>query len=240
MTAKPSQVIQGSVIRRREQLPTRTNDQELLDSTNGWQRLDPWRVLRIQAEFTEGFDTLAGLGPAISIFGSARTKPDEPMYRSAVEIAKGLVESGYAVITGGGPGIMEAGNRGAVEAGGTSVGLGIELPFEQGMNDYVSLGINHRYFFVRKTMFLKYSQGFIVLPGGFGTFDELFESLTLIQTGKVTHFPVVLFGSSYWGGLVNWLRDQAAAGGYISPGDLDLVLVTDSVPEAVAAMGEPR
>ncbi|MDO4784001.1 MAG: TIGR00730 family Rossman fold protein [Propionibacteriaceae bacterium] len=239
MNEKIKQIIQGAVIRRRDQLPVKTKDQELLESTNGWQKLDPWRVLRIQAEFTEGFDTLAGLGPAISIFGSARTKPDHPMYASAIEIAKGLVSAGYTVITGGGPGIMEAGNRGAVEAGGTSVGLGIELPFEQGMNDYVSLGINHRYFFVRKTMFLKYSQGFIVLPGGFGTFDELFESLTLIQTGKVTHFPVVLFGSSYWGGLVDWLREQAVGNGCISPHDLDLVLVTDSVEEAVAAMGSP-
>lgn len=239
MSEKTKQIIQGAVIRRRDQLPIKTKDQELLEGTNGWQKLDPWRVLRIQAEFTEGFDTLASLGPAISIFGSARTKPDHPMYAAAVEIAKGLVDSGYTVITGGGPGIMEAGNRGAVEAGGTSVGLGIELPFEQGMNDYVSLGINHRYFFVRKTMFLKYSQGFIVLPGGFGTFDELFESLTLIQTGKVTHFPVVLFGSSYWKGLVEWLREQAVGNGCISPHDLDLVLVTDSVEEAVAAMGAP-
>lgn len=237
MTNKPvTQVVQGAVIRRREQVQGVTNDQQLLEGTNGWQHLDPWRVLRIQAEFTEGFDTLADLGPAVSIFGSARTKPGTPMYESAIEIATGLVHKGFAVITGGGPGIMEAGNKGAVEAGGTSVGLGIELPFEQGLNDYVSLGINHRYFFVRKTMFLKYSQGFVVLPGGFGTFDELFEALTLIQTGKVTHFPVVLFGTSYWGGLIDWMREQAVGQGCIGPRDLDLVTLTDSVDEAVAAM----
>lgn len=241
MTDKPRQLVQGAVVRRREQVRGTTMDQQLLDrSSNDWQRLDPWRVLRIQAEFTEGFDTLADLGPAISIFGSARTAVDDPLYATAEDIAQRLVAQGFAVITGGGPGIMEAGNKGAAEAGGTSVGLGIELPFEQGLNDYVSLGINHRYFFVRKTMFLKYSQGFIVLPGGFGTFDELFESLTLIQTGKVTHFPVVLFGAAYWGGLVGWLRDQAVGKGYINADDLNLFTVTDSVDEAVSAMTAAR
>lgn len=233
--------IGGAVLRHKNGAPKATNDQQLLESAGTeWRTLDPWRVLRIQAEFTEGFDTLANLGPAISLFGSSRTKPGDRMYEVATEIGHRLVEEGFAVITGGGPGVMEAANKGAWEADGTSVGLGIELPFEQGINNYVTVGINHRYFFVRKTMFLKYSQGFIVLPGGFGTFDELFESLTLIQTGKVTHFPVVLFGSSYWSGLFDWLRSQAVAGGYVNPGDLDLVKITDSIDEAVAAMTSRR
>lgn len=230
---------QGRIVRRNGGGPRITPDQLLLES-NDWQHLDPWRVLRIQAEFTEGFDTLAELGPAVSIFGSARTPASDPLYTAAEQIARGLVGNGFAVMTGGGPGIMEAGNKGAFEAGGMSVGLGIELPFEQGMNRYVSLGINHRYFFVRKTMFLKYSQGFVVLPGGFGTFDELFEALTLSQTGKVTHFPLVLFGTSYWTGLLDWLREQAVGNGTISARDLDLITLTDSVDEAVACMGRPE
>jgi hypothetical protein len=194
--------------------------------------------MRIQSEFVEGFGALAELGPAISLFGSARSKPGAPDYEAAVKIGRELVEAGFAVITGGGPGIMEAGNKGADEAGGISVGLGIELPFEQGLNDYVNLGINFRYFFARKTMFVKYAQGFIVLPGGFGTFDELFESLTLVQTRVVTQFPVVLIGHSYWDGLVDWLRDTVVADGKLSQTDLGLFTVTDDPSEAVRFVSE--
>lgn len=229
-------VVQGPVIRRRGQKQATTTDQRLLaeQADTSWRHTDPWRTLRIQSEFVEGFGTLAELGPAISIFGSARTRPDSPMYAAAERMAASLVHQGYAVITGGGPGVMEAANKGADEAGGTSVGLGIELPFEASMNHHVNLGINFRYFFVRKVMFLKYAQGFIVMPGGLGTFDELFEALTLAQTGKVQHFPVVLFGTDYWCGLVDWLRNTALAEGYIGDGDLDMFLVTDDEAEAVA------
>jgi uncharacterized protein (TIGR00730 family) len=197
---------------------------------------DPWRVLRIQAEFVDGFGTLAELGPATCVFGSARTQPDSPLYAAAEQIGARLAAAGQAVITGGGPGTMEAANKGAAEAGGVSVGLGIELPFETGLNPYVNLGINFRYFFARKTMFVKYAQGFVVLPGGFGTLDELFEALTLVQTRKVTSFPVVLFGSAYWSGLIAWLRDAALAHGAISSPDLEMFTVTDDVDEAVAAV----
>ena len=234
---------QGAVILRgREQEEKPLADQALLEQRDSadWAHRDPWRVLRIQSEFVEGFDALSDLSPAVSIFGSARTKPDHPMYVAAEEIGRRLVDRGFAVITGGGPGIMEAGNRGAHAADGTSVGLGIELPHEQGMNEYITLGVNFRYFFARKMMFIKYSQGFITMPGGFGTLDELFEALTLIQTGKVTHFPVVLFGSRYWSPLVAWIRDTLEEGRFISPGDSDLFVVTDDPEEAVAAMGEPR
>lgn len=232
---------QGAVILRGEAHDAPTADEALLGSDGAeWASKDPWRVLRIQAEFVEGFDTLQNLPSAVSIFGSARTDPAEPMYQAAEQIAAGVAAKGFAVITGGGPGIMEAGNKGAREVGGTSVGLGIELPHEQGLNPYVSLGINFRYFFARKTMFLKYSHGFIAMPGGFGTLDELFESLTLIQTGKVTHFPVVLFGTHFWGPLIEWIRDSVEGRGFISRGDLDLVTLTDDVAEAVQAMGEPR
>ncbi len=229
----------GPVRLRRSHIPDSTTDQRLLDSRGeaGWVHTDPWRVLRIQAEFVEGFGALAELGPAVSVFGSARTQPDDPMFAAASEIASKLCHAGYAVITGGGPGAMEAANRGASECGGVSVGLGIELPHEQGMNDWVDLGINFRYFFVRKTMFVKYSQGFVVLPGGFGTMDELFEALTLAQTGKVTSFPIVLFGTAYWGGLIDWLRDTMQADGKISPGDIDMLHVTDDIDEAVACFG---
>ncbi|MGD2077762.1 MAG: TIGR00730 family Rossman fold protein [Chloroflexota bacterium] len=192
---------------------------------------DPWRVLRIMGEFTEGFDTLAGLGPAVTIFGSARVKPGNEQYEAAVEVARLLGEAGLTVITGGGPGIMEAGNKGARQAGALSVGLNIELPFEQGVNDYVDLPLEFHYFFVRKTMFLKYAQGFVIFPGGFGTMDELFEALTLIQTGKVRNFPVVLYDSSYWGGLIQWLRDVMLAEAKISAADLKLPIITDSVQE---------
>jgi hypothetical protein len=189
--------------------------------------------MRIQSEFVEGFGSLANLGPAISVFGSARTPRDDPLYQTAVELGTALARAGYGVITGGGPGIMEGANKGAVEGGGVSVGLGIELPFEQGINEYVDLGINFRYFFARKTMFVKYAQGFVVFPGGFGTLDELFEALTLVQTGKVTRFPIVLMGRSYWAGLVDWLRGTVAAEKKIAVADLDLWCVTDDPSEAV-------
>ncbi|MHA7862599.1 LOG family protein [Tessaracoccus sp. Y36] len=232
---------QGPVVLRGQELNQPMADSALLEKEDkqGWTHWDPWRVLRIQSEFVDGFDALAKLPPAVSIFGSARTKPGSPMYEAGEELGRRLVEKGFAIITGGGPGIMEAGNKGAMDADGCSVGLGIELPHEQGLNDYITLGINFRYFFVRKTMFLKYSQGFITMPGGFGTLDELFEALTLIQTGKVTHFPMILFGTEYWSPLIDWVRGTVLGGGYISDGDLDLVTLTDDVDEAVEAMGEP-
>lgn len=195
---------------------------------------DPWRVMRITSEFVRGFDSLAELGPAITIFGSARTKPDNPQYETAVTVARQLGEAGFNIITGGGPGIMQAGNKGAKEAGVLSVGLNIELPFEQHINPYVDLAVDFRYFFVRKMMLVKYAQGFVIFPGGFGTMDELFESLTLIQTGKIRNFPVVLIGKAYWGGLVDWLKNTMQAEGKIGTADLDLMLVTDSPEEAVA------
>ena len=194
---------------------------------------DPWRVLRIQGEFVHGFDGLANIGPAVSVFGSARTDEADPYYVHAVAVGRLLAERGFAVITGGGPGIMEAANRGAREADGKSIGCNIELPHEQGTNAYVDLSINFRYFFVRKTMFMKYSEGFIIFPGGFGTMDELFEALTLIQTGKVRNFPVVLFGTAYWRGLIAWLRDTMLADGKINPTDVDLLVQTDDPAEAV-------
>ncbi len=197
---------------------------------------DPWRVLRIQSEFIDGFGTLAELGPAVSMFGSARTARDHSLYATAERVAGRLARAGLAVITGGGPGLMEAANKGAAEAGGVSVGLGIELPFESGLNPYVNLGINFRYFFARKTMFVKYAQGFVVLPGGFGTLDELFEALTLVQTGKVTSFPVVLFGTDYWSGMIDWLRHTALEHGSISPADLEMFTVTDDIDLAVERM----
>lgn len=220
---------------RGDRVPPTTADQRLLDGAQSadWVHADPWRVLRIQAEFVEGFGALAELGPAVSVFGSARTKPDDPAYQVGVAVGAALVEAGFAVITGGGPGSMEAANRGALEAGGTSVGLGIELPFEAGLNPYVDLGVNFRYFFARKTMFVKYARGFIVLPGGFGTLDELFEALTLVQTQKVTSFPIVLMGTDYWGGLLDWLRGSALTHGTISPRDLDLLHLTDDPQDAV-------
>lgn len=226
----------GPVRLRRGHIPETTTDQRLLDHAGSadWVHTDPWRVLRIQSEFVEGFGQLAELGPAVTVFGSARTRPDDPMYESSRLIAEKLCERGYAVITGGGPGAMEAANRGASECGGTSVGLGIELPHEQGLNEWVDVGINFRYFFVRKTMFVKYSQGYVVMPGGFGTMDELFEALTLAQTGKVTTFPIVLFGTQYWGGLVDWLRDTMLPDGKIGEKDLELVHLTDDPEDAVA------
>ena len=212
----------GAVTVRREAIPRAD-----------WKTKDAWRALRILSEFVEGFDTLADLPQAVSVFGSARSKPHSPECVLAEELGGALARAGYAVITGGGPGVMEAANKGASEAGGLSVGLGVELPFEQGINDWVDLGIDFRYFFARKTMFVKYAQAFVVLPGGFGTMDELFESLTLVQTKKVTRFPVVLMGTWYWGGLIDWLRDTMQAEGKIGPEDLTLMCLTDDVGEAV-------
>jgi hypothetical protein len=232
----------GPVTLRRRQVPTSTTDQHLLDSRgpSDWVHTDPWRVLRIQAEFVEGFGQLAELGRAVSVFGSARTHRDSPEYALGVQVGRELSHAGFAVITGGGPGAMEAANKGACEAGGTSVGLGIELPFEQELNSYVDLGINFRYFFARKTMFVKYSQAFVVLPGGFGTMDELFEALTLVQTGKVTRFPVVLLGTAYWSGLLDWVRGTMLPAGMVGAADLSLISVTDSVDEAVEIVRESQ
>ena len=230
--------VQGPVVMRRSRVPRSTTDQRLLDSRGAvdWLHADPWRVMRIQSEFVNGFGALAELGPAVSVFGSARTHPDSAEYRLGTHVGRALVEAGYAVITGGGPGTMEAANRGALDAGGTSVGLGIELPFEAGLNEFVDLGVNFRYFFARKTMFVKYACGFIVLPGGFGTLDELFEAVTLVQTQKVTSFPIVLVGRDYWGGLLDWLRGTAAAAGTVSARDLDLLTLVDDPAEAVRAI----
>jgi uncharacterized protein (TIGR00730 family) len=194
--------------------------------------------MRIQSEFVEGFGALAELGPAVSVFGSARTQPGTPFYELGTQVGRRLVEEGYAVITGGGPGAMEAANKGARDAGGASVGLGIELPFEQGLNEYVNLGVNFRYFFARKTMFVKYAQGFIVLPGDFGTLDELYVAVTLVQTRKVTSFPIVLMGTEYWGGLFDWLRGTVLDAGTVSPKDVDLLHLTDDVDEAVRLVTE--
>jgi uncharacterized protein (TIGR00730 family) len=203
---------------------------------------DPWRVLRIMGEFIDGFDVLARVGMAVTVFGSARVKEESPYYAAARAVGQGIAERGYAVITGGGPGIMEAANRGANEAGGLSIGCNIELPHEQSPNPYANLSIDFRYFFVRKTMFVKYSEAFVVFPGGFGTLDELFEALTLIQTGKVKRFPVVLYGSDYWSGLLDWVQTRLAVEGMVSGVDLALVQVVDSTDEvcAIATGGAPR
>ena len=220
---------------RGKQIPATTTDQRLLDrrGPSDWVHTDPWRVMRIQAEFVEGFGLLAELGMAVSIFGSARTKPDEAEYKLADNIAQGLVKAGYAIITGGGPGVMEAANKGASEAGGVSVGLGIELPMESGLNDYVNVGVEFRYFFVRKTCFIKYSQAFVVLPGGYGTMDELFEAVTLVATGKITKFPIVLVGSAYWSGLLDWLKTTMLAEGKIGQDELSLLHIADDPDEVV-------
>ena len=232
----------GGVTVRRSLAGGSTTDQRLLDSRGptDWVHTDPWRVLRIQSEFVEGFGTLAELGRAISVFGSARTPRDHPEYAVGVQLGAALAHAGFAVITGGGPGAMEAANRGASEAGGLSVGLGIELPFEQDLNEWVDVGIAFRYFFVRKTMFVKYSQGYVVLPGGLGTLDELFEALTLVQTRKVTRFPIVLLGTAYWRGLLDWLRDTPLALGKITQHDLDMLILTDDVDEVVRLMVAAR
>ncbi|WP_312179261.1 TIGR00730 family Rossman fold protein [Arthrobacter sp.] len=225
----------GPVELRRGQARVPQSDRFLLDTQDGthFTHTDPWRVLRIQSEFVEGFGTLSELGPAVSVFGSARSVPGSRWYKIGEEVGRLLSEAGLAVITGGGPGSMEAANKGTVEAGGVSVGLGIELPFETGLNDWVDLGINFRYFFVRKTMFVKYAQGFIVLPGGFGTLDELFEAMTLVQTQKVTSFPIVLIGTDFWSPLLDWVRESLLEEGMISEKDLKLIHVVDDPEEAV-------
>ena len=220
-----------------------TEDERLLQSGGAARDQivkESWRVFRIMGEFVEGFDTLVTLGPAVSIFGSARIKPEDPAYAAARETARLLAEAGYAIITGGGPGVMEAANQGAVEGGGTSVGCNIELPFEQGTNPYVRVPINFRYFFIRKTMFVKYAEAFVIFPGGFGTLDELFEALTLIQTGKVHNFPVILYGSAYWKGLLDWLRDTMLAEAKIAAPDIELMTVCDEPADIVAAILDRR
>lgn len=226
----------GPVIMRGQMIPRDTTVSHLLqpETDTAWLHTDPWRVLRIQAEFVDGFGALAELGPAVTVFGSARTAPDDLMYANARQVGGLIAKKGIATITGGGPGIMEAANRGAYEAGGISVGLGIELPFEESINEWVNLGMTFRYFFVRKTMFVKYSRGAIVFPGGFGTLDEAFEALTLVQTRKAPAMPIVLFGREYWGGLVDWLRGTVVRSGKISAADPDLFRVTDDPEEAVS------
>src|ERR1700756_4057653 len=226
---------QGPITLRGKQIPATTTDQRLLDrrGTADWVHTDPWVVLLIQAEFVEGFGLLAELGPAVSIFGSARTARGSAEYETAERIASGLVKAGYAVITGGGPAAMEAGNKGPVEGSGVSVGPGIELPLEMGLNDYVEVGLEFRYFFVRKTCFIKYSQAFVVLPGGYGTMDELFEALTLVATGKITKFPIVLVGSTYWSGLLSWLKETMLGEGNIGVDELALIRIADDAEEVV-------
>jgi hypothetical protein len=199
---------------------------------------DAWRVFRIMGEFVQGFEEMSGHGPCVSFFGSARVRPDDALYQTCVDVARRMGEAGFGIITGGGPGMMEAANRGAREAGVPSIGCNIELPFEQGTNAYVDRSINFRYFFVRKTMFVKYAEAFVIFPGGFGTMDELFEALTLIQTGKVRNFPVVLFGTEYWEGLMAWIRGTVLAEGKVGPADVSLLCVTDSPDEAVAHVVE--
>jgi uncharacterized protein (TIGR00730 family) len=211
-----------------EQLLVRSADPEAAHLNS-----DPWRVLRIQGEFVAGFDALAEIGPAVTIFGSARTGRSDPHYALAATIAERLGRAGFAIITGGGPGIMEAGNKGARKAGVKSIGCAIELPHEQMVNSYVDITVNFRYFFVRKTMFVKYAEGFVIFPGGFGTLDELFEALTLIQTQKLHYFPVVLVGKAYWQGLIDWIRETALAEGKISSEDLELMVCTDDPDEVV-------
>ena len=216
-----------------------TEDEKLLQpgqSRDDFRQTDTWRVMRIMGEFIEGFDNLATIDKGVTIFGSARTHPDDPQYQAAQEVSRLLAEAGFAIITGAGPGIMEAANKGAKVGGGRSIGCNIELPFEQGANPYVDTLVNFRYFFVRKTMFIKYSNAFIIFPGGFGTLDEAFEALTLIQTGKIYQFPVILFGRHYWAGLIRWLQSRVLGEGKISPGDLDLMLLTDDPQEAAHAV----
>src|SRR5215475_246316 len=216
-----------------------TEDEKLLQagsSRDDFRQTDTWRVMRIMGEFIEGFDNLATIDKGVTIFGSARTHPDDPQYQAAQEVARLLAEAGFAIMTGAGPGIMEAANKGAKLAGGRSVGCNIELPFEQGANPYVDTLVNFRYFFVRKTMFIKYSNAFIIFPGGFGTLDELFEALTLIQTGKIYQFPVIMFGRHYWAGLIRWLQSRVLSEAKISAGDLDLIFLTDDPHEAANAV----
>jgi uncharacterized protein (TIGR00730 family) len=200
---------------------------------------DPWRVLRMLSEFVEGFDALGDVGPAVTVFGSARSNSSDPFYKAGEALGAALARRGFAVITGGGPGIMEAVNKGCHEEGGLSVGCNIELPHEQSLNKYVDLGVEFRYFFVRKNMFVKYARGFVIFPGGLGTLDELFESLTLAQTGKIEHFPIVLFGTEYWGGLIDWMKKVVLTSGAISPADLKLLSFTDDPEEAAEMATKP-
>jgi uncharacterized protein (TIGR00730 family) len=234
----------GRIVMRRDAAerlgkPATTEDEKLLErrpKVRGRPEFvdsDPWRALRILSEFVEGFDALAAVGPAVTIFGSARTGAGSPEYELARGIARRHAERGFAIITGGGPGIMEAANRGCREGGGLSIGCNIELPHEQGLNEYVDLGVEFKYFFARKTMFVKYADAFVIMPGGFGTMDELFEALTLIQTGKIRDFPVVLVGSAYWRGLVDWMRATQLKAGAVTEADIDLLKITDD-PDEVA------
>jgi uncharacterized protein (TIGR00730 family) len=242
-TKEPERRRGAVVVRGAEVGQRRTEDQKLLRShepIGAFQDTDTWRTLRILGEFVEGFDALADVGPAVSIFGSARVGRRNRYYGAARRLAAELSRQGFAIITGGGPGIMEAANRGAKEAGGISIGCNIELPFEQGLNEFVDLGMEFRYFFVRKVMFVKYAEGFVIFPGGFGTLDELFEALTLIQTGKVDNFPVVLYGSEYWEGMLRWIRERPLYEEKISPEDLHLLTVTSDVDEACEAITRHR
>jgi hypothetical protein len=239
MATKRSQAHRSGAVVMRGPEKRPTEDQQLLQQAgtdSAFVKTDTWRALRILGEFVEGFDALAGIGRAVSVFGSARIGRGDASYRMARSLSRKLAKHGYAIITGGGPGIMEAANRGARDAGGVSVGCNIELPFEQGLNEFVTLGMEFRYFFVRKTMFVKYAEAFCIFPGGFGTLDELFEALTLIQTGKVKHFPVVLFGTAYWSGMLDWLTATPLAERKISPEDLSLFTITDDVDEAVSVI----
>ena len=221
----------------RNYIPSITEDEKLLQSIHAaehdFTRTDTWRVMRIMGEFIEGFDTLASVNRAVTVFGSARTELADPYYAAAERLSALLAKAGFAVITGGGPGIMEAANKGARQANGRSIGCNIELPFEQTSNPYADTILNFRYFLVRKTMFIKYSAAFVIFPGGFGTLDELFEALTLIQTGKIYQFPVILFGRSYWSGLLRWLKTRVCQEKKIAKADLDLMLVTEDPEEAV-------
>ena len=225
----------GPLTYRGSAIPRTTTDQRLLDhrGPTDWVHTDPWRVLRIQSEFVEGFGLLSEVPSAVSVFGSARIDPGSKYYGLGVEVGRRLAQAGYATITGGGPGMMEAANKGAKEAGGLSIGLGIELPFEQSLNTYIDKGMTFRYFFVRKTMFVKYAQAFVVLPGGFGTLDELFEAVTLVQTHKVTRFPVVLVGTDFWKGLGDWIEDALLGNKMIKPDDMELFQQCDDPAKAV-------
>ena len=241
MTDKPKRRRLGRVTLHPDASPlvgervTQTEDEALLRRPARPEFLDsdPWRSLRILSEFVDGFDALAEVGPAVSVFGSARIKADHRYYQQARELGRMLAEAGYGVITGGGPGIMEAANRGCREGGGLSIGCNIELPMEQGLNPYVDLGVEFRYFFVRKVMFVKYADAFVIFPGGYGTLDELFESLTLIQTDKVQDFPVILMGTHYWAGMIDWIRGSLLKEAAINPADVDLLRLTDDPREAV-------
>jgi uncharacterized protein (TIGR00730 family) len=233
-------VVSRDLDRKMPGLPTMTEDKKLLERSArpAFLDTDTWRSLRILAEFVEGFDALAQIGRAITVFGSARVKEGDPAYDIAREIGRLLAEEGYAVITGGGPGVMEAANRGCREGGGLSVGCNIELPHEQSINAYVDLGVEFRYFFARKTMFVKYADGFVIMPGGYGTLDELMEALTLIQTGKIEHFPVILVGSEFFGPFLAWMKATLAGQGMIAPEDLDLIQVTDDPKRVIEIVRE--